>query len=382
VIGTMLVAGGCASGRGGGGSGAAIIDGAAPSAAARAAAPLANAPRALTADDIVLDFGPAASVLQFWQDPGKHPLERAGEIATSLPYRTLRGFLATQMSCVPDDQAVAKAMTNPSTDGICGFGLDPAWKERASLDSLLYVLVDRSAVIRGDMARDVGVYVPRSAWRPIRVWFVVASRWMFDAVTLDRGPEDGSPVILFNLSEALEYGGNTEERAAVVERVLAHEAFHAALRQFEFGPPGWFRYHEPRNAFDHIARVMLDEGVAHYIDWKGRPGADTLFAAKPGPRERRAFEQLALASRRLRDPYTDPDERAEILGLAGTGPLWSKYGAISGMFAAWRIERAWGADSLRGVVQSGPLALLEGYAAVAAADTSLVALPRELYIKQ
>ncbi|HET7903111.1 MAG TPA: DUF5700 domain-containing putative Zn-dependent protease, partial [Candidatus Eisenbacteria bacterium] len=321
----MLVAGGCASGRGGAGGGAAVTGDAAVSAGTRSAAPLADTPRALTRDDIALDFGPAASVLQFWQDPGNHPLDRAAEIATSLPYRTLRGFLASQMSCVPDDRAVAKAITNPSTDGICGFGLDPAWKERASLDSLLFRLVDRSAVIRGDMARDVGVYVPRSAWRPIRVWFVVASRWMFDAVTLDRGPGDGSPVILFNLSEALEYGGNTEARAAVVERVLAHEAFHAALRQFEFGPPGWYRYHEPKNAFDHIARVMLDEGVAHYIDWKGRPGADTLFAAKPGARERRAFEQLALASRRLRDPYTDPDERAEILGLAGTGPLWSKY---------------------------------------------------------
>ena len=374
----MLMAGGCASGRGAAGAGSA---GGGATSDGRAGAG-ASGPRTLRADDIVLDFGPAASLLQFWQEPGDRPLERTHAVATSLPYRALRGFFASQFRCDHDDLAVAKAMAHPSTDGICGFGLDPAWRERASLDSLLYALVERSATTRADMAREVGAYFPRAGWRPIRVWFVVASRWMFDAVTLDRIPESDSPVILFNLSEALDYGGNTEERAAIVERVLAHEAFHAALRQIEFGTPGWHRYHDPKNAFDHIARVMLDEGVAHYIDWKRRPGADTLFAAKPGAREKRAFEQLSLAARHLRDPQTDPDARAEILGLAATGPMWSKYGAVSGMFAAWRIERAWGADSLRRVVQAGPLALLAGYAAAAAADTNLAALPRELYIKQ
>jgi hypothetical protein len=283
------------------------------------------------------------------------------------------------MNCVPSDVEVANAILAPSTAGVCGFGLDPAWKERASIDSLLYLLVERSDAVRATVARDVSGYVPHAAWRPVRVWFVIASRWMFDAVTLDRAFDKAAPVVLFNLSEALEYGGNTEDRAAIVERVLAHETFHAALRQIEYGPVGWFKYHEPRNAYDHIARVMLDEGVAHFIDWKGRAGADTLFSAKPGAREKKAFEQLALACKRLRDPYTDPGERAEILGLASTGPLWSKYGAISGMFAASRVERAWGADSLKGIVERGPESLLRAYAAIAAADTSLKALPKELH---
>jgi len=201
---------------------------------------------------------------------------------------------------------------------------------------------------------------------------------MFDAVTLDGGRARTTPVVLFNLSEALEYGGSTEARAAIVERVLAHELFHAALREIEFDSPGWYLYHEPRNAFDHIARVMLDEGVAHFIDWKGRLGSDTLFVAKPGARERKAFSQLALACKRLRDPRTDPAVRGEILGMASTGPLWSKYAAISGMFAASRIERAWGADSLKEIVVLGPRALLRSYADLATSDTTLTALPKEL----
>ena len=93
--------------------------------------------------------------------------------------------------------------------------------------------------------------------------------------------------------------------------VLAHETFHAVLRQVEYGKPGWERYHDPMNTIDYIARVMLDEGVAHYIDWKGRAGADTLFAARLSSREQRAFDQLALACRRLQDPRTDPHGAAQ-----------------------------------------------------------------------
>jgi hypothetical protein len=340
----------------------------------------ARAPALLSADDIVLDYSPAAQVLQLW-NAAPIDSERARAIATDLPYRTLRNFFTTIMHCVPSDAEVARAMTRPSTGGVCGFGLDPAFQDRAALDSLLYTLVRRSTGVRERMAGDVAGYVPATDWAPIRVWFVIASRWIFDAVTLDHGLDQRAPVIVFNLSEALGYGDDTETRAAAVERVLSHECFHAALRQIEYGPRGWERYHEPMNAFDQIARVMVDEGVAHYIDWKGRPGADTLFTAKPGGREKKAFSQLALACKRLRDPRIDPGARSEILGLASTGPLWSKYGAISGMFASWRIERAWGADSLRGIVERGPQALLRGYTALAESDTSLTALPPELTVK-
>jgi hypothetical protein len=375
----MIVASGCASSNATSGSPATSTRAVLASAVETTTS--GDESRPLSAEEITLDFSPAAEVLQLWMEPSDTAEERALAIARDLPYRTLRGFLTTQSTCIPSDLEVAGAIVSPSTRGVCGFGLDPAWKERAALDSLLYLLVERSTSLRAQVARDAGPYVPAAAWKPIRVWFVIASRWMFDAVTLDRGLDRNTPVILFNLSEALDYGGNTQERAAIVARVLAHETFHAALRQIEYGPPGWFRYHEPRNAYDHIARVMLDEGVAHYIDWKGRVGSDTLFAAKPGARERKAFDQLALASRRLRDPRTDPGERAEILGMAATGPLWSKYGAIAGMFAASRIEKAWGRDSLRGIVEAGPMALLGGYAALAEKDTTLKALPKELYVK-
>lgn len=332
----------------------------------------------LQGEDIVLDLSPAADILTLWAErPSPSIRARARAIATDIPYQTLRSYYVSMMSCVPSDAEVARAIAVPDS-GICGFGLESAHRERASVDSLVRTLVLRGTALRSRIAEDVGAYVPKHAWRPVRVYFVIATRYLFDAVTLERSLDGSGPVVVFNLSEALNYGGNTQERVAIIERVLAHETFHAVLRQIEYAEPGWRIYHDPMNTFDYIARVLVDEGVAHYIDWKERDGADTLFAAKLSSREKKAFDQLALACRRLRDPRTDPGSREEILGLAATGPIWSKYGAISGMFAAYRIERAWGRDSLRAAIVGGPREMRRLYKAAAAVDTSLKKWPKEL----
>ena len=343
---------------------------------ARASA-ASGASRPLAAGDIALDLSPAAEVLSLWLKPTDAIRVRARAVATGLPYRTLREFLTTIMSCVPSDAEIERAIAVPDSS-VCGFGLETAYRQRAALDSLVRALVLRNDALRSRTAGDAGAYLPKAPWRPIPVYFVISSSYLFDAVTLDHGLENSGPVVVFNLTEALTYGESTEERASIVERVLAHETFHAAVRQIETDKPGWTRYHEPANGIDYIKRVMLDEGVAHYIDWKRRAGSDTLFTTTVGGREKRAFDQLALACRRIRDPQTDPGALSEIIELAATGPIWSKYGSISGMFAAWRIERALGRDSLRALVARGPEEFLRKYRGVASADTTLKRLPKEL----
>lgn len=368
----VLLAAGCAGTKGGAGFGS-------PEAADRTRAQRSIGAQRLQPSSIDLDLSPAATILSLWAEPGDSATARARglEIATDLPYETTRYYFSTIMSCIPSDAEVARAIAVPDS-GVCGFGLGWTRDKRAEVDSLVRALVLRHDRLRETVARDAGAYLPRREWKPIRAYFVLASRDLFDAATLDHSLDRGGPVIVFNLTEALLYGGSTEERAAIVERVLAHECFHAGFRQNEFDWPGWATYHDPRNAFDFIARAIVDEGVAHYVDWKARAGADTLFTNGVGPREKKAFDQLALACRRIRDPYTDPEMRAEILGMAATGPLWSKYAAISGMFAASRIERRWGADSLRAAIAAGPREFRRMYAAIAARDTTLKRWPKEL----
>jgi len=265
--------------------------------------------------------------------------------------------------------------------GACGFGMVPAFVERDSIEALAWEIVRQRATLSASIAAEVAAYLPAArAWSKVRVWFVVASQTMFDAATLGTSADgDSVPVVLVNLTEVLSYGPNTRERMNALAHVLSHEVFHAGLHQVESRLPGWAAYgYTPGSDYAHIREVMLDEGMAHYIDWRSRAGADSTFAWKPGARENYAFAQLAIACKRLKQPGASRGDKLEILQLAGNGPLWSKYGAISGMFAAHRIEMALGRTALRRVIEEGPDEFLRVYAQLAKRHPWLNHIPTEL----
>lgn len=384
-----LLAASCAAGsRGGGGAEPQTPADAAPTPSAAGGPPTpahagpAGAGRAaalpLAVRDISLDASPAAQVLAIWA-AGDRQAEAAQSVASGLAYRTLQGNLGGQYGCPTTRLELERALANPDS-GICGFGLKPAWKARASIDSLVRAIDSDRSGITGRLAARAGAYLPAALHRPIRYWFLLASQFTFDAITLDSSVDgDSLPVVIVNLTDVLSYAGDTPGRMAALEHTLAHEAFHAVLHQIQRTEPEWVEFRSgPLTAVKHIAEVIVDEGVAHYVDRKDRPGADTLFTARPGDRERFAFSQLALACRRLREASQGSSQWWEVLQLASSGPLWSKYGAISGMFAAFRIERAAGRVSLVRAIRGGPPEFLRLYGEVAAADTSLAPLPGDL----
>jgi putative zinc-dependent peptidase DUF5700 len=354
---------------------------AAPAAPAAPATPAVAVPgvTAISADAIRFDLSPARELLSLWhRRTGR--AQAAERLAQGLPYRTLRMFLAEQWQCALSTEDLTRALADPDS-GSCGVALHFPYRDRASLDSLVTEILARSAAIRGSAAARASEYLPPGAAdRPVRVWFLVATQYTFDAATLRVDADgDSTPVVLVNLADVLPYAGSTRERVDELGSVLAHETFHAVLRQIQPRSPGWGEFiGPPRDAFSYIAGIMLDEGVAHYIDWKQRPGADTLFAAKPCSRERFAFSQLAIAARRLEGGSMDGWDRIETLQLAANGPLWSKYGAISGMFAAFRIERALGRDALIKAVVDGPAEFLRLYAEAGGKDPEIKPLPTEL----
>jgi len=342
--------------------------------------------RSLTAADLILDVSPATQVLSLWKSTVRagsgdgRSRSEARRIARTLPYQTLRVFLREQFNCITTEAEVARAIELPDS-GICGFGMDPAYKDRDSIAAVAAAISARKVALSSQIAGDVSRYLPgvRSG-KKIRIWFVIGSQSMFDAATLRTSAGgDSVPVILINLTDVLSYGASTRERIEALGHVLAHEVFHAGLRQAEAPLPGWDDYRNPSlSEFAYIRRVMIDEGVAHYIDWRTRPGSDSLFTWKPSSREAYAFSQLATACRRLKRPTGAPEDRIEILQLAGNGPLWSKYGAISGMFAAHRIEAALGRNALRRVIATGPDEFLRTYRDVARLNPRLSGIPPEL----
>lgn len=351
-----------------------------------AAAAVGNSERPLDLSRIILDAGPAKDVLSLWRRSGRlgsgdgRSRSQARRIARALPYRTYRVFLGQQFGCVATEAEVARALELPDS-GICGLGMDPAYQKRDSIAAIADMIDARNVTLRTSIANDVARYLPTDrSWKPVRVWFLVASGSMFDAATLKTSADgDSVPVILINLTEVLTYGESIGECVNALTHVLAHEVFHAGMRQVERGLPGWGQYQGvPDSDLGYIAKVMLDEGVAHYIDWRARPESDSLFTWKPSTRETHAFSRLANACRRLKQGFDSRVARLEVLQLAGNGPLWSKYAAISGMFAAHRIEMARGLEVLRRVVAEGPWAFLKVYAEVAGRNPRLGPLPKEL----
>jgi hypothetical protein len=335
---------------------------------------------------LILDVSPATQVLSLWKGTGRtgsgdgRSRSDARRIARTLPYRTLRVFLKEQFNCITTEEEAARAIELPDS-GICGLGMDPAYKDRDSIAALAAAISARRVALGSQIGEDVARYLPGArSWRKIRIWLVIASQSMFDAATLrSSAGGDSVPVILINLTDVLSYGATTQERMEALGHVLAHEVFHAGLRQAEAPLPGWDEYRNPSlSEFAYIRRVMVDEGVAHYIDWRTRPGSDSLFTWKPSSREAYAFSQLANACRRLKQPRGVREDRIEMLQLAGSGPLWSKYGAISGMFAAHRIEAALGRRALRRVIAAGPDEFLRTYRDVVRRNPRLSGVPAEL----
>lgn len=353
-------------------------------------------PRAIRAEDIILDTSPARQVLSLWKNTPRHGNRNgraeATRIARTPAYRTTRWYMQ-QLLCTGTEAEVARAIELPDS-GLCGFDISPAYQDQKSIDAMVRELDARKISLRKRIAAQVGRYLPEGrGLRPTTIWFVIASPTMFDGVTLDSydferdflgrsvKPDPGlpkEPVVLVNLTEVLTYGSTTKERVDDLEHVLAHEMFHAAMRNLEPELPGWSRLVNSTQDPDvaYIARVMLDEGIAHYVDWRDRAGADTLFAWAPGANERRAFIRLDTALDRIRQ--SPPQDRLETIQLAGHGPLWSKYGAISGMFAVYRIEMARGLAGVREAVAAGPNEFLRTYREVAARNPALLRISSEL----
>lgn len=372
----------------------AALLGASPGPAGAAPAIAVPAIVAVAPGGIQFDLSPAEDLLAIWKQRrgaslrgtkqstgGRHEAPDAAlRLAAGLPYRTLRSFLADQFRCGLTNDDLVRALADPDS-GSCGVALHFPYRDRGDIDSLVHEIRRRAPELRAGAAARASEYLPPgAARRPIRVWFLVATQYTFDAVTLRADAEgDSTPVVLVNLSDVLTYTGGTRERVDALAHVLSHETFHAALRQIQPQSRGWSGFTgRPRDAFTYIAAIMLDEGVAHYIDWKQRAGADTLFAAKPSSRERFAFSQLAIACRRVAGGSMEGSDRLEALELAANGPLWSKYGAVTGMFAAYRIERALGRDALIRAVIDGPPAFLRLYEQAALKDPELKPLPSEL----
>jgi hypothetical protein len=91
--------------------------------------------------------------------------------------------------------------------------------------------------------------------------------------------------------------------------------------------------------------------------------------------EREAFKQLEIAVKQLFDGSLGDKEKENVLMNADCGKYWNKFGAISGKFRAYHIEKRFGAQAIQESLLKGPYRFIELYKKVQAENEILPKLP-------
>lgn len=174
----------------------------------------------------------------------------------------------------------------------------------------------------------------------------------------------GQPAIFVNLSI---WAAWAKRRRLGRERVLdsmqglmLHEAFHSVFGRFRLRSVEWRRWERSRSRrpIHRLLRIVLDEGIAHYLQRRKRLRTEPL----PMPKVRRAFAALNRAAAQLTRPGVKRSTVDRLLRTARQGRYWRKYGSIAGMTMAFFADRIEGMAPLRLAIRCGPLHLVEAWA--------------------
>jgi len=185
-----------------------------------------------------------------------------------------------------------------------------------------------------------------------------------------RRSDAGEPVIILNaVLIASGYRGTASEQAQSAFGVLSHELFHALFRRYRFQDPLWSRVAHETSPRHELQVLVLNEGVAHFVDRE----EELLRDGFPPDRSGAALVALGNAWQRLEHVPAESADAEEILRSANQGRYWDKFGSISGMLLAYGVFRSAGAEGIKEAVRCGPGRLLSLYAQ---ATTRIADLPR------
>ena len=217
--------------------------------------------------------------------------------------------------------------------------------------------------------QNIDAYVQRIVWRGDTPQFV--------------GEGQGEVTIVVNLSKAVGYGRELDERFIWLMSVVAHEVFHAAFGAYKDTSPVWRQYYAMRHTnLDRLFDLAHNEGIAYYLTLIQRTRG-RLVMDWPD-RVRTAFADFNRNSEELLSPRTSPNRIADLIRTANTSEYWQNYGAITGMIIARQIDNTFGRAALSETIANGPIDFFLKYIEVMKQQTDYPQLSPTLvqYIQQ
>lgn len=176
----------------------------------------------------------------------------------------------------------------------------------------------------------------------------------------------GEPTSFFNLTKiSRTYGNTLEEIITALQGVMAHEAFHVLFDNYKKQSNA---YKPLSNENEQLLSLIHNEGIAHYVCYRNdmKNSFSSFHDFQSG-----SFDVLNESISILNADSTTAETKETLIARANIGSFWDKYGAISGMFMAYHIEKELGFDALVETVRTGDAEFVKTYNSACLRNTTL-----------
>ncbi|MBI5021628.1 MAG: hypothetical protein HZB59_09340 [Ignavibacteriales bacterium] len=191
------------------------------------------------------------------------------------------------------------------------------------------------------------------------------------------GNDDGELTIVVNLSSAVRYGSDVEDRFISLLGVVAHEVFHAAFGNYKESSSSWKEYYtKPQSPIDALLDLTQNEGIAYYLSLEQQGGG--YLPHDWNDKTRNAFTDFNKYSSALLTDTVTNKTVFEILRKANLSGYWNSYGSITGMVMAREIDRQMGRESLIEAISKNPFYFFRKYIELTEKGTNLPKFPKRL----
>ncbi|MBI1805993.1 MAG: hypothetical protein HYR76_02940 [Ignavibacteria bacterium] len=184
------------------------------------------------------------------------------------------------------------------------------------------------------------------------------------------GENEGELTIVINLSHAVDYGLDLEERFVSLLGVVAHEVFHAAFGAYKATSSSWNRYSgKHQTPFDELLDLTQNEGIAYYLSLDQR--GQGYLPRDWFNRTREVFSTFNKNASELLSPTLTPRRAGELIRTANLSGYWESYGAMTGMFIAREIDLRMGRAALIESIARDPADFFQKYINLIGQDSNL-----------
>lgn len=268
------------------------------------------------------------------------------------------------------------------------YGLRLAWFQRGESSLLLDKIKEYN--FSSEITDRIKPYIPTDYPLDVtcKVYFVLTGWEWGDAMVRKitnvdnqyKVAEHGKPIIIVNLSIITKLYGDDMDTLLndVISQTITHELFHLVFADYQSVSSYW-KNNRDTTKIGQLVEIIQNEGIAHYISHNQKQNLIENYntSNELKEHEKEAFKQLDIAVKQLLNPELSEQEKSDILMKSNAGRYWDKFGAITGKFMVYHIEKEYGEEAIQQSLSKGAYYFLELYNRTQSKNQTLPGLTEE-----